>query len=210
MSELAINTRYAGVWLVEHATLPNGEFAYTGTIAIEPRAAVFALEWDISAGRYVGLGLAHAAHLLVGCGELWEGLGVVFYAPHPSGVTVQWSTPELQGAVGGGAFTTPWHGTFEGQHQLTHTLPGAGAEQWTLTARKNDKIYELTWHGADRGERRGLGIETPGGLAAGWYPDLKQLAVLDYTADPGDPQRLYASWALGGYTGLGSETLVRQ
>ena len=48
------------------------------------------------------------------------------------------------------------------------------------------------------------------GLVVGWYPDLRQLALLDYTADPEDHNRLLASWVLGGFTSLGTETLKRK
>ena len=64
----------AGRWQVVHATLPNGAVAYTGTIAFQQAGATFKLGWDITAGRYIGVGLMHASHLYVSCGEHAHGL----------------------------------------------------------------------------------------------------------------------------------------
>jgi hypothetical protein len=204
--------RFDGLWRVEHATLPNGEFAYTGTIAIQSIGTTFSLVWDITAGRYVGIGLLHDTHLFVGCGEYMAGLGVAVCTIQPDQtVAVRWSTPELRGKLGTGAFTSAWPGSFEGSHRLRQSSPaGDSADEWTLAIRKTERIYELMWQ-ADAATRRiGLGIPTHDGLAVGWYPDLKQLAVLDYTIDPNDRRRRHATWALGGYTGLDTETLVQE
>src|SRR5215510_5562442 len=96
---------FAGSWDVLEATLPNGQLSYTGTIDIKRNRSVFDLDWDITAGRYVGIGLPINSHLFVSCGEQRAGLGVaLFYVRPDSGLAIQWSTPEMQGAIGGGAF----------------------------------------------------------------------------------------------------------
>jgi hypothetical protein len=202
---------FVGSWDVSHATLPDGTFAYTGRITIERHAATFMLDWDISAGRYVGLGIALGDRLYVSCGEQLAGLGLALFTRRPDAtVVVEWSAPELAGAVGTGVLNAPGPASLEGDHSLALHLPdGHKYGEWTLSIRRVDAIYELAWRKGDATHFRGLGLDTPQGLAAGWYPDLAQFAFLDYRGDPHDPHQLHAVWALGGYTTLGSETLTR-
>jgi hypothetical protein len=139
-------------------------------------------------------------------------LGLALYQLQPDGrVSIQWTTPEMAGAIGTGTFTTPWPGRFEGSHQMVQYLPdGQRYGEWTLAIEKVERIYELTWRKGETIHLQGLGLDTPQGLAAGWYPDWKQLAFLDYLAAPADRRHLTTVWTLGGYTGLGTETLTRQ
>jgi hypothetical protein len=203
---------FEGIWDVREATLPTGAFAYTGTITIDKLGAPFLLDWAISAGHYVGLGLIAGRHLLVSCGEQLAGLGLALFQLNAAErLAIQWYTAELQGEIGTGAVRSPWTGSFEGEHTIVYALPdGRIAGEWTLIAKKTDKIYELTWHKGKSIHFRGIGLEMPEGLAAGWYPDLAQLAFLDYHLDPHAPGQMRAVWALGGYTALGTETLVRR
>lgn len=199
----------AGRWNVSEATLPNGEFAYTGTISAELQGQTYQLIWDISAGAYVGIGIAHAEHVFVSCGERFDQLGIALYYADESGrPTGQWSVPELQGTIGNVQFLSPWTGSFEGEHTIVHHGPGQ-AETATIALRviKRDAIYEVSWQ-QDKQQRVGLGIAMADGIAVGWYPDIKQLAFLDYHPDP-QGQQLTAVWALGGFTTLGTETLTR-
>ena len=93
---------------------------------------------------------------------------------------------------------------------MTHQARDRHArDDWTLHIRRNDQVYELAWEADDGGTRTGLGIAMPGGLAAGWYPDVRQLALMEYVLDPHDGRQLDAVWALGGYSTLGSEVLRR-
>jgi hypothetical protein len=202
---------FEGTWDVTHATLPNGEFAYTGRINIQQNAATFHLTWDISAGRYVGVGLAENDRLIVSCGEQFAGLGIALYSCRPdSPPTIQWSTAELAGSVGTGTFTAAWSGTFEGEHHVVQYLPnGEVYGEWTLAIHKVDAIYTLSWRKGDTIHFNGLGLNTSQGLAVSWYPDVSQIALLDYHTDPRHPHHLHAIWALGGYTTLGTETLTR-
>jgi hypothetical protein len=199
---------FAGVWRVAHATLPDGTFAYTGTIETGTVGETFVLNWDISAGRYVGLGIPHRGHLLIACGETFDGLGIALYSLDEGGhATGRWSIAELGGAIGQARFVSQWTGTFEGEHQVVHTHPVTGAETlFDLRVTRNNAIYEVTWSAGEL-ELAGLGIPTDGGVALGWYPDLIQLAFLDYALSP-DGRAIEAVWALGGYTTLGTERLV--
>jgi hypothetical protein len=200
---------FAGLWRVEHATLPDGSFAYTGTIETRAVGETFSLDWDISAGRYVGIGIPHRGHLLISCGETFAGLGIALYYLDDSGrATGRWSAPELSGAVGRARLVSRWAGTFEGEHRIAHTHPVTGEEMlFDVRVTRNNAIYVVTWSAGEL-ELAGLGIPTDGGVALGWYPDLTQLAFLDYALDPG-AGGIDAVWALGGYTTLGTERLVR-
>jgi hypothetical protein len=207
--EKSVNS-FAGVWDVVESTLPDGQIAYTGTIEIKQNGSVFDLDWDLTAGRYVGIGLQLGSHLYVGCGEQRAGLGIaIFQARSGNQVSIQWSTPELQGAVGGGAFISQLNGGIEGRHELAQHLPdGSLSGMWTVEIQKTDSIYQIVWRKGESIHFRGLGIEMANGLAVGWYPDTRQLAVLDYILDTEDS--LSSIWALGGYTSLGTEKLKRK
>jgi uncharacterized protein len=205
-------TTFAGAWDVLEATLPNGQFAYTGTINIKRTRSAFDLDWDITAGRYVGIGLPIDSHLYVSCGEQRAGLGIaIFHVRSGNEVSVQWSTPGLQGAIGGGAFTTQFNGSFEGEHELTQYFPdGAIHGSWTVKIEKTGSIFEIFWRKGGNTHFSGLGLEMSNGLAVSWYPDIRQLALLDYIIDPEDRDCLSGAWALGGFTSLGTEKLKRK
>lgn len=203
---------FTGVWDVTHATLPDGTFAYTGTITIRPLGELFALEWDISAGRYVGLGMLAGDHLLVACGEQWAGLGLAHYKREADGaVAVTWSSPDVAGATASGRFAPSIGDSFVGTHEVIHHLwNGQQAGAWDVEIVAGDGLYDIIWRKNDVIHWRGLGLDAPDGLFVAWYPDIKQLALLDYTLDPADPNTIHARWALGGYQGLGTETIVKR
>jgi hypothetical protein len=203
--------RYEGAWDVRNAVLPDGSFAYSGTIRIAPEGQTWLLDWDISAGRYVGVGVAVGDHLLVGCAENYSGLGIALIEPQADrSVAVAWATAELGGQIGGGRFLAPWGGDWQGEHDLVQTLPG-GREHgaWRLSIERVGAIYELAWRRGDATHYRGLGLATSRGLAVAWYLDIPQLALLDYAHPEGDLDQLGAVWALGGFHALGTETLAR-
>lgn len=197
---------FTGVWTVAEATLPTGAFAYTGTITVERCGAAFVLDWDISAGRYVGVGLLHGDHLFVACGEQWAGLGVALY--HTNG-EIAWSVGEYPAMEGTGRFTTPWQGDFTGEHAIEyHFGDGRIYGAWTVAAQMRGQVYDVRWLKHGQQHFWGIGLPTAGGVAVGWYPDRAQLAFLDYSfADDG---RLQAVWALGDDGRLGTEILERR
>jgi hypothetical protein len=204
-------TPFEGDWVVVNATLPDGSFGYSGRIAVRRVAATYQLEWQISAGRYVGIGLPLGAHLLVACGEQPAGLGLALCTLRAGAApTLEWSTFELAGAVGTGRLTSPWAGSFIGEHQIALDLPdGRLYGEWRLAIRRQGALYRLAWRKNDVTHFEGLALETAHGLALAWYPDIAQLALLDYHADAQRNHRLSAVWALGDYTALGTEVLVR-
>jgi uncharacterized protein len=202
---------FSGAWDVSEATLPNGQFAYRGTINVKRTRSAFDLDWDITAGRYVGIGLPANSHLYVSCGEQRAGLGIALYqVQSETEISIQWCAPEMQGAIGYGAFTSRFNGAFEGEHELSQYFPdGALHGSWTVKIEKAGSIFEINWRKGDRIHFSGIGLEMPNGLAAGWYPDTRQLALLDYLPHPENPDCLSATWALGGFTSLGTEKLKR-
>jgi hypothetical protein len=206
-----LTSKFAGVWKILEATYPNGQSAYTGTIEIKRNRSTFDLDWDITAGRYVGIGLPINSHLFVSCGEHRAGLGISLYQiQSESEVAIQWSTPEMQGAIGGGAFTSRFNGVFEGEHELAQYLPDGSLHGiWAVAIQKTGSIFEIVWRRGEAIHFRGLGLEMASGLAVSWYPDTRQLAFLDYVLDSANSDTLLATWALGGFTSLGTERLKR-
>jgi hypothetical protein len=202
---------FAGAWNVVESTLPNGQVAYNGIINVKRNGSAFSLDWDITDGRYVGIGIPNDTHLYVSCGEQRAGLGIaLFHVRSDTEVSIQWSTPELQGAIGGGAFTSQFNGAFKGEHELTQYFPdGALHGSWEVRIEKTGGIFEIIWRKGEAIHFRGLGLEMSNGLAVSWYPDVRQLAFLDYVLDPEDSDCMSGTWALGGFTSLGTEKLKR-
>lgn len=203
---------FAGSWDVLQASLPNGKTGYTGRIDIKRNRDAFDLDWDITDGRYFGLGLPVNSHLIVGCGEHRAGLALSLFLVQPDvQVLIQCCTPEMQGALGSGKFTSSFGGSFVGEHEVIQYLPdGAFDGQWSVEIQRAGQIFEITWRKRDVVHFTGLGLGLESGLAVCRYPDLRQLALLDYVLDPKDGDHLSASWALGGFTSLGTETLKRR
>lgn len=201
----------AGSWNVSQAILPNGQHAYSGTIRVRQNLKTYTFDWDISAGRYVGIGLPLGNHVFVSCGEQWAGLGIaLFRVQQNAQVFVEWSNPELQGNLGSGKFITPFHGSFEAEHEMTLQLPdGSKYGQWNIEIQKTGSLFEITWKKQNVIHLTGLGLPFGPDLAVSWYTDLRQLAFMDYTIDPNVKDTVKAAWALGGFTNLGTETLVR-
>ena len=209
MEDLA--TAFVGSWDVLQATLPNGQNAYTGTIIVKRNRNTFDLDWEITAGQYVGVGLSIDNHVFVSCGEQRAGLGIALFHVQPdSQILIQWGTPELQGTIGRGEFISRFTGSFEGEHRLRYHLPdGSFHGEWNVRIQKSGSLFEIIWQKGNTVHFTGLGLATANGLAVGWYPDLSQLAFLDYVLDPDDKNRILATWILGGFSTLGTETLKR-
>ena len=93
-----------GDWTVQ-ATVPGGG-EYTGRISARHAGDAVTLEWDITAGRYVGIGLPLGDHWYVACGDTWEGLGLALIAADG---TARWTTQAPEGTVQTGHLTA--HGS---------------------------------------------------------------------------------------------------
>jgi hypothetical protein len=202
---------FEGKWNILDATFPTGSPAYTGILKIKRIGCIYELDWDITAGRYTGIGLRAGSHLFVSCGEQRAGLGLaLFQVQKNKQVGVQWTSPELKGKIGGGRFQSGFGGSFDGEHELTQFLPdGSPHGEWNILIAKTGEVFNISWRKGKTVHFRGLGLKTPEGLAAGWYPDIHQLALMDYYFDPDNNSRLLASWALGESAGLGTEILEK-
>jgi hypothetical protein len=175
-----------GRWRIVGATVPDGTPGYTGVLDISPRGETYRLEWDVTAGRYVGIGLLEDDHLLVACGRAWEGLRVASVR-----------------ALADGALRVRWS---EGGDVAEEVAERDGL---ALALTRDGDVYEATWRPGGAEEDIGIGFDVPGGVVAGWSAALAELAVLDYVLDPADHDRLSARWALGGSTSLATESLER-
>src|SRR5262249_50394639 len=173
-----------GRWRIVGATVPDGTPGYTGLLDVRRGGETYRLQWDITAGPYVGVGGLEEDHRVVACGQEWEGLRVASIRARADGaLRVRWSE-------GGDVAEEP-------------VEPGG------LALRRVGDVYEATWRPGGHEEHVGVGFDVPGGVVAGWSAEVTELAVLDYVLDPADPDRLSATWALGGCTSLGDESLVR-
>ena len=84
-----------GDWEVE-ATVPGGG-NYSGLVVGRAVGDTVELEWDITSGRYVGVGLEVRGAWYVACGEDWEGLGLALVRVDGR---VRWSPAPEAGEVG--------------------------------------------------------------------------------------------------------------
>jgi len=84
-----------GDWEVE-ATVPGGG-TYSGRVVGRAVGATVVLEWEVTAGHYVGLGLPMGGAWYVACGADWEGLGLALLEANG---TVRWSPAPESGEVG--------------------------------------------------------------------------------------------------------------
>ena len=67
-----------------------------------------------------------------------------------------------------------------------------------MRIQKTGSLYAAAWHKGEAVHFSGIGLEMADGLAVGWYPDVRQLAFLDYSLDPLDRD---ASAPSGGWAG---------
>ncbi|MBN2113281.1 MAG: hypothetical protein JW785_04045 [Acidimicrobiia bacterium] len=183
-----------GEWEVE-ATVPGGG-SYSGLVTARPVGAAVELEWDITAGRYVGLGLGAAGVWFVACGEDWEGLGLALVRVDGS---VRWCPARQRGEV------------------AATILEPSGARHWkagpgtapdfpfaSIALNGARYLCEAELQGGP--VARGLALPFPGGHALAWHPRFDQTVILRYA--PGrEPGTLEAVWGLGGNKQLAAETL---
>ncbi len=189
---------------VLNATLPNGTFAYTGKIHFQRVLDTWSLDWEISAGQYVGLGILRGSHLYVSCGLQRAGLGILLMEKDQ----ILWSNPEMAGVLGTGEVLSR---SSEGNlitAQIKLLLPNQkDYADWTLELKRNGATHIAQFSYMGVGAFQGLALPIADGFVIGWYSDLSQLALLDYFADNQNQDRLLANWALGSFSTLGTEVL---
>ena len=183
-----------GDWEVE-ATVPGGG-TYTGRVVGRPAGDAVELEWDTTAGRYVGLGLEVRGAWYVACGEDWEGLGLALV--HVDGA-VRWCPAAGPGEVGATALVPSGVRRWQAGPDTAPDFP------FTFVSLAGTRyLREAELRGGSAG--RGLALPFPGGHALAWYPRFDQTVILRYA--PGrEPGTLEAVWGLGGHRSLAAETL---
>src|SRR5215468_9413931 len=136
-----------GRWRIVDATVPDGTPGYTGLLDISPRGETYRLQWDVTAGRFVGIGLLEDDHLLVACGGAWEGLRIASVRARADGaLRVRWS---------------------EGGDVAEEVVERDG-----LALSRVGDVYEATWRPGGAEEDVGIGFDVLGGVVAGWSADL--------------------------------------
>lgn len=183
-----------GDWEVE-ATVPGGG-AYSGRVTARRAGATVELEWDITAGRYVGVGLEEGGHWYVACGADWEGLGLALLGEDGQ---VRWTPAPGRGTVGTTGLHREGAAAWKAGPATSAGLPFTGV---SLVGR--GELVEAVLTGGPIG--RGLALPYGGGHALAWYPRFDQTVILRYT-EGREPGTLEAVWGLGGHPGLAAETL---
>lgn len=183
-----------GEWEVE-ATVPGGG-NYSGRVIGRPAGDTVELEWDISSGRYVGVGLEVQGAWYVACGENWEGLGLALIRVDGG---VRWSPAPEAGEVGATSLVPSGARHWEAGPK---TAPGFPFGAVSLAGTRY--LREAALRGGP--VERGLALPFPGGHALAWYPRFDQTVILRYA--PGREEgTLEAVWGLGGHRSLAAETL---
>lgn len=183
-----------GEWEVE-ATVPGGG-SYTGRVFGRPVGDTVELEWDITSGRYVGLGLEVRGAWYVACGADWAGLGLALVRVDG---TVRWCPAPETGEVGVSRLVPSGVRRWEAG---PGTAPGFPFSAVSLAGSRYLREAELL--GGPAG--RGLALPFPGGHAVAWYPRFDQTVILRYAAGR-EEGTLEAVWGLGGHRTLAAETL---
>jgi hypothetical protein len=181
-----------GDWEVE-ATVPGGG-TYTGRLVGRAVGNTVELEWEISAGRYLGIGLEAGGAWHVACGEDTAGLGLVLLDERGK---VRWSPAPTRGLVAATRLAALGPGRWAAG---IGTDPAFPFHAIVLTGEGDAR--EAALEGGP--QPRGLALSWGRWHALAWYPSFDQLAVLRYTPEPGGWR---AVWALGGRSGLASERL---
>ncbi|MBM3695683.1 MAG: hypothetical protein FJW79_07100 [Actinobacteria bacterium] len=183
-----------GKWDAE-ATVPGGG-TYTGRVVGRRVGPTVELEWEVTAGHYVGLGLEAAGAWWVACGEDWDGLGLALLY---EGGAARWAPAPGRGEAGATTLvscgTRCWAAGPDTDPGFPFDAVGLN-ESWYLR--------EAELQGGPAG--RGLALPFPGGHAVAWYPLFEQTVILRY--GPGrEPGTVEAMWGLGGHHRLAAETL---
>jgi len=196
---------FSGRWKITDARTLAGK-AYTGTVRIASIGAVYELQWNTSAGKYRGLGLADGNKLCTGWGG--KTFGVVLYKINDDGTLKgRWTIPganEYEGAeeANGG---TP--GELEGEYAVKGSNPGGrGGYEGKLRIRKTGATYQLRWTIAGSQPYYGVGLKVGDSLHVGWGTGKGTYAVISYDFDGTSAEGL---WTIGGAERTAKESLSK-
>lgn len=186
----------AGDWVVE-ATVPGGG-AYTGTVSVREVGATIEVIWDITAGRYAGLGLAAGDGWYVACGLDFAGLGLALLDRDGR---LRWTPAPARGTVASTVLTAE-PGLPPRWSAGPVPAPGLPFSGLALGDRGEVARAELTGGSVSRAPA----LATASGWAVAWYADFEQTALLRY--GPGPETGTWAAlWALGSHPEPATELL---
>jgi hypothetical protein len=189
-----------GAWAVE-STVPGGG-RYRGTITARRVGDTVEMEWDITAGRYVGVGLPLEDTWYVACGEDWDSLGLALIAADGA---IDWTPAPDRGSVRTTELASP-SGRPGPWRAGPATDPAFPFAEIRLEERGELLGAFLTTEGGR--SSTGLALRSAKGFAVAWYRRPDQVVILRYTAGEA-PDTLEGVWGLGSHPDPAAETLHR-
>jgi hypothetical protein len=202
---LRADDAFAGTWNITDAKTLDGK-PYTGTVRITKSGPAYKLQWNTTAGKYLGIGLAEGNALCTGWGG--KNFGVVLYKINADGTLDGWWTvPGVTEAEGLEKLTGGAPGVLEGEYDLRGTNPGnKGGYKGKLNIRKTGETYQLDWTIPGTPAYRGVGIRVGDYLHVGWG-GKEVYAVISYTFDGNKAEGL---WTVGGSQRIAVENLAKE
>ena len=197
---------FSGSWKIADAQTLTGK-AYTGTVRIAKIGAVYELQWDTSAGKYRGLGLADGNKLCTGWGG--KNFGVVLYRINGDGTLKgRWTIPGANEFEGTEEATGGTAGELEGEYSIAGSNPGGrGSYTGKLRIRKTGATYQLRWTIPGGQPYFGVGLKVGDALHVGWGTGADPYAVISYAFDGESAEGL---WTVGGSEKTAKETLAKK
>ncbi len=168
--------------------------------------AVYELEWNTTAGKYRGLGLAEGNKLCTGWGK---NFGVVLYKINGDGtLSGRWTIPGANEAEGKEEAIGGAPNELEGEYTIKGSNPGGkGGYEGKLRIRKTGATYQLRWTIPGSQPYFGIGLRAGDSLHVGWGSGKDSYAVVSYTFDGASAEGL---WTIGGSDKTAKESLAKK
>jgi len=194
---------FSGTWKITDAQTLTGE-PYTGTVRIASIGKVYELQWNTTAGKYRGLGLADGNKLCTGWGG--KSFGVVLYKINGDGaLSGRWTIPGANEAEGTEEARGGTPNELEGEYTIKGTNPGGKTGyDGKLRIRKTGATYQLRWTLPDGQSYSGVGLRVGDSLHVGCGTGKDTYAVISYTFDGASAEGL---WTVGGSEKTAKESL---
>ncbi|MGZ5004061.1 MAG: hypothetical protein ACXWG7_00900 [Chthoniobacterales bacterium] len=199
----AADDSFSGTWKITDAQTLAGK-SYTGTVRIASIGAVYELQWNTTAGKYLGLGLADGNKLCTGWGG--KNFGVVLYKINGNGtLSGRWTIPSANEAEGTEEASGGIPNELAGEYTIKGTNPGGkGSYTGKLRIRKTGATYQLRWTLPGGQSYSGVGLRVGDSLHVGWSTGKEPYAVISYTFDDGTAEGI---WTVGGSEKTAKESL---
>lgn len=198
--------QFTGTWRITDAQTLNGR-SYSGSVRIASIGAVYELQWDTSAGRYRGLGLADGDKLCTGWGG--KNFGVVLYKINGDGTLKgRWTIPGANEAEGTEQATGGTPGQLEGEYDIKGSNPdGRGGYAGKLRISQTGDTYQLRWTIPGSRTYYGVGLKVGDSLHVGWSTGSNTYAIISYAFTGGMAEGI---WTVGGSSRTAKENLARK